>query len=237
MTPGSLSGIFRDNTQYTMPNNNVVVMLLCCHAMSCLLCHIMLVTTGSLSGIFRDSFGNVLDLLDELFERASYNDEPEDMNFIKVGQSVIAFIHSFTDIHFHSLSHLHAFPHLLTHSPIRHFHPLNYLLTHHFYSSLALIAFNYSLSYSFPLTHSLPTETPPPPPFTPSPHPLNSPITPLGSPIIPTETHCSSGGKGRGAPLLPSLLQPPRRLRKSCQRTDWLGGVGRVQGAGEHLAK
>ena len=38
---------------------------------------------ASLSGIFRDSFGNVLDLLDELFEKASYADEPEEMNFIK----------------------------------------------------------------------------------------------------------------------------------------------------------
>ena len=45
---------------------------------------------GSLSGIFRDSFGNVLDLLDEMFERASYNDEPEDMNFIKKHTQALA---------------------------------------------------------------------------------------------------------------------------------------------------
>eukprot|EP01041_Mallomonas_annulata_P000983 gene983-1922_t len=38
---------------------------------------------GSLSGIFRDSFGNVLDLLDDLFQRASETDEPLDMNCIR----------------------------------------------------------------------------------------------------------------------------------------------------------
>jgi len=38
---------------------------------------------GSLSGIFRDSFGNVLDLLDDLFLRLSELDEPENMNYIK----------------------------------------------------------------------------------------------------------------------------------------------------------
>jgi len=37
----------------------------------------------SLSGIFRDSFGNVIDLLDSLFEKASTADEPTTMNFIK----------------------------------------------------------------------------------------------------------------------------------------------------------
>eukprot|EP01038_Epipyxis_sp_PR26KG_P011025 gene11025-14806_t len=37
----------------------------------------------SLSGIFRDSFGNVLDLLDDLFERLSELDEPDEMNYIK----------------------------------------------------------------------------------------------------------------------------------------------------------
>eukprot|EP01035_Chromulina_nebulosa_P027501 gene27501-36182_t len=38
----------------------------------------------SLSGIFRDSFANVLDLLDDLFERvAAAEDEPIEMNFIK----------------------------------------------------------------------------------------------------------------------------------------------------------
>lgn len=35
---------------------------------------------ASLSGIFRDSFANVVDLLDDMFERAATADEPEDMN-------------------------------------------------------------------------------------------------------------------------------------------------------------
>jgi magnesium chelatase subunit H len=39
---------------------------------------------ASLSGIFRDSFANIVDLLDDMFERAAMaEDEPEDMNFIK----------------------------------------------------------------------------------------------------------------------------------------------------------
>ena len=38
---------------------------------------------ASMSGIFRDSFANVLDLLDDLFERTSLADESIDMNFIK----------------------------------------------------------------------------------------------------------------------------------------------------------
>lgn len=38
---------------------------------------------ASMSGIFRDSFANVLDLLDDLFERTSLVDEPIDMNYIK----------------------------------------------------------------------------------------------------------------------------------------------------------
>lgn len=38
---------------------------------------------ASLSGIFRDSFANVVDLLDDMFERAASADEPESMNFIK----------------------------------------------------------------------------------------------------------------------------------------------------------
>ena len=38
---------------------------------------------GSLSGIFRDSFGNVLDLLDDLLERASNAQEPTDLNYIR----------------------------------------------------------------------------------------------------------------------------------------------------------
>jgi magnesium chelatase subunit H len=38
---------------------------------------------ASLSGIFRDSFANIVDLLDDMFERAAQADEPSDMNFIK----------------------------------------------------------------------------------------------------------------------------------------------------------
>lgn len=35
---------------------------------------------ASLSGIFRDSFANVVDLLDDMFERAATANEPDDMN-------------------------------------------------------------------------------------------------------------------------------------------------------------
>ena len=38
---------------------------------------------ATLSGIFRDSFGNVVDMLDDMFERLAEADEPVDMNFIK----------------------------------------------------------------------------------------------------------------------------------------------------------
>ena len=38
---------------------------------------------ASLSGIFRDSFANIVDLLDDMFERAANADEPISMNFIK----------------------------------------------------------------------------------------------------------------------------------------------------------
>jgi magnesium chelatase subunit H len=38
---------------------------------------------GNLSGIFRDSFVNVIELLDDLFQRAAKADEPEDQNFIR----------------------------------------------------------------------------------------------------------------------------------------------------------
>ena len=38
---------------------------------------------ASLSGIFRDSFANVVDLLDDMFERAAHAVEPASMNFIK----------------------------------------------------------------------------------------------------------------------------------------------------------
>ena len=38
---------------------------------------------ASLSGIFRDSFANVVDLLDDMFERAAIADESPDMNYVK----------------------------------------------------------------------------------------------------------------------------------------------------------
>ena len=38
---------------------------------------------ASLSGIFRDSFANVVDLLDDMFERAAVAEESPDMNYIK----------------------------------------------------------------------------------------------------------------------------------------------------------
>ncbi|MEH2424526.1 MAG: magnesium chelatase subunit H [Nostoc sp.] len=38
---------------------------------------------GNLSGIFRDSFVNIIELLDDLFQRATDADEPEDQNFIR----------------------------------------------------------------------------------------------------------------------------------------------------------
>jgi magnesium chelatase subunit H len=38
---------------------------------------------ANLSGIFRDSFGNILELLDDLFQRAAAADEPEEQNFIR----------------------------------------------------------------------------------------------------------------------------------------------------------
>jgi len=38
---------------------------------------------ASLSGIFRDSFANIVDLLDDMFERAAGADEPLEMNFIR----------------------------------------------------------------------------------------------------------------------------------------------------------
>jgi magnesium chelatase subunit H len=37
----------------------------------------------SLSGIFRDSFANIVDLLDDMFERCANSDEPSSMNFVK----------------------------------------------------------------------------------------------------------------------------------------------------------
>jgi magnesium chelatase subunit H len=38
---------------------------------------------GNLSGIFRDSFLNIIELLDDLFQRAADAEEPEDQNFIR----------------------------------------------------------------------------------------------------------------------------------------------------------
>ncbi|MCC5666528.1 magnesium chelatase subunit H [Nostoc sp. CHAB 5784] len=38
---------------------------------------------GNLSGIFRDSFVNIIELLDDLFQRAVDADEPDDQNFIR----------------------------------------------------------------------------------------------------------------------------------------------------------
>lgn len=38
---------------------------------------------ANLSGIFRDSFVNIIELLDDLFQRAAVADEPEDFNFIR----------------------------------------------------------------------------------------------------------------------------------------------------------
>ncbi|MEH2038293.1 magnesium chelatase subunit H [Nostoc sp.] len=38
---------------------------------------------GNLSGIFRDSFVNIIELLDDLFQRAAHADEPDDQNFIR----------------------------------------------------------------------------------------------------------------------------------------------------------
>ncbi len=37
----------------------------------------------NMSGIFRDSFQNVVELLDDLFQRAADADEPESLNFIR----------------------------------------------------------------------------------------------------------------------------------------------------------
>ncbi len=37
----------------------------------------------NMSGIFRDSFQNVVELLDDLFQRAAEADEPEHRNFIR----------------------------------------------------------------------------------------------------------------------------------------------------------
>ncbi len=37
----------------------------------------------NMSGIFRDSFQNVVELLDDLFQRAASADEPESLNFVR----------------------------------------------------------------------------------------------------------------------------------------------------------
>ena len=41
----------------------------------------------NMSGIFRDSFQNVVELLDDLFQRAAEADEPEHLNFIRHADS------------------------------------------------------------------------------------------------------------------------------------------------------
>lgn len=41
----------------------------------------------NMSGIFRDSFQNVVELLDDLFQRAASADEPEDQNFVRQAAS------------------------------------------------------------------------------------------------------------------------------------------------------
>ena len=47
-------------------------------------CFLLVDVLCSLSGIFRDSFANVLDLLDDLFEKVAVAEgEPVEMNFIK----------------------------------------------------------------------------------------------------------------------------------------------------------
>lgn len=42
----------------------------------------------NMSGIFRDSFQNVVELLDDLFQRAAEADEPESLNFIRCAASL-----------------------------------------------------------------------------------------------------------------------------------------------------
>ena len=46
---------------------------------------------ASLSGIFRDSFANVVDLLDDMFERAASADEPDEMNVSKCVKCCLVF--------------------------------------------------------------------------------------------------------------------------------------------------
>ena len=38
---------------------------------------------ANLSGIFRDTFVNIIELLDDLFQRCAIAEEPEDQNFIR----------------------------------------------------------------------------------------------------------------------------------------------------------
>lgn len=47
------------------------------------LAHPRIDVLGNLSGIFRDSFVNIIELLDDLFQRATTAEEPEDQNFIR----------------------------------------------------------------------------------------------------------------------------------------------------------
>ena len=44
----------------------------------------------NMSGIFRDSFQNVVELLDDLFQRAADADEPEHLNFIRQALSLLS---------------------------------------------------------------------------------------------------------------------------------------------------
>ncbi|NET75201.1 magnesium chelatase subunit H [Okeania sp. SIO1F9] len=46
-------------------------------------CHPRIDILGNLSGIFRDSFVNIIELLDDLFQRAATADEPVEQNFIR----------------------------------------------------------------------------------------------------------------------------------------------------------
>ena len=45
---------------------------------------------ANMSGIFRDSFQNVVELLDDAFQRAAFADEPEELNFVKRHSSAMA---------------------------------------------------------------------------------------------------------------------------------------------------
>ncbi len=65
------------------------------------MCFLLVDVLCSLSGIFRDSFANVLDLLDDLFEKVAVAEgEPVEMNFIKKHVLELqANVHIYTYIH------------------------------------------------------------------------------------------------------------------------------------------